>query len=103
MTITALASTGQQTRTIGHRSLLLKVMAWEFRRFRASRLFWFQALGLFGFFLLITWVLHWPEGIDAGAVNGGGGGVSLSGSVAETSAGGLLYTLPTVLMVLVLL
>jgi ABC-type transport system involved in multi-copper enzyme maturation permease subunit len=103
MTITALASTGQQTRTIGHRSLLLKVMAWEFRRFRASRLFWFQALGLFGFFLLIMWVLHWSEGIDVVSVNGGGSGVSLTGSVAGTSAGGLLDILPTILVVLVLL
>src|SRR5205807_2386125 len=42
MNITALTSTGQQTRAIQHSRprLLLSVMTWEFRRFRASRLFW---------------------------------------------------------------
>jgi ABC-type transport system involved in multi-copper enzyme maturation permease subunit len=75
-------------------------MAWEFRRFLASRLFWFQVLGLFGFLLLMTWALHAPENFDVGNVSSG---VSLSGFVAGTSAGGLLRTLPTVLVVLVLL
>jgi ABC-type transport system involved in multi-copper enzyme maturation permease subunit len=78
-------------------------MAWEFRRFAASRLFWFQALGLFGFLLLMTWALHAPENISAGVAVGGGGGEALSGSVAGTSAGGLLHTLPIVLVVLALL
>jgi ABC-type transport system involved in multi-copper enzyme maturation permease subunit len=99
MTITALASTGQQTRTIGHQNPLLRVMAWEFRRFFAGRLFWFQALGLFGFLLLMTWALHSPDNIGVGV----GRGELLSGFVAGTSAGGLLHTLPIVLVVLVLL
>ena len=103
MTITALASPGQQTRTIGRSSPLLRVMAWEFRRFGASRLFWFQALGLFGFLLLMTWALHSLENISAGVSHGGIGSEPLSGFVAGTSAGGLLHTLPTVLLVLVLL
>jgi ABC-type transport system involved in multi-copper enzyme maturation permease subunit len=104
MTITALTSTGQQTRTIGRSSPLLRVMAWEFRRFFASRLFWFQALGLFGFLLLMTWALHAPENIGAGVVHGNSSSEPpLSGFVAGTSAGGLLRTLPTVLVVLVLL
>jgi ABC-type transport system involved in multi-copper enzyme maturation permease subunit len=105
MSITALTASGQQIRSLNKSPrLFLNVMAWEFRRFRASRLFWFQALGLFGFFLLIMWVLHWAEGIDVVPVNGGVSGVvSLSGSVAGTSAGGLLLTLPTILIVLVLL
>ena len=100
MKITALPTIGQQTRAIGRPSSLTRVMAWEFRRFRASRLFWFQALGFFGFLLLITWALHAPENFGAGNVNSG---ELLSGFVAGTSAGGLLRTLPTVLVVLVLL
>ncbi len=102
MTVTALTNTGQQTRTIWRSSPLLRVMVWEFRRFSASRLFWFQALGLFGFLLLMTWAMHAPENISAG-VSVGGGGEPLGGSVAGTSAGGLLHTLPIVLMVLALL
>ena len=105
MSITALASTNQQTRTIGHSPALLRVMAWELRRFRASRLFWFQAFGLFGFLLLMTWAMHAPEQMTLGKHVGGGGGdgESLSGFIAGTSAGGLLHTLPIVLMVLALL
>jgi ABC-type transport system involved in multi-copper enzyme maturation permease subunit len=102
MNITALTGTGQQTRAIGRPSPLLSVMAWEFRRFLASRLFWFQALGLFGFWLLMMWALHAPESMGAGVSNGGSG-EPLSGFVAGTSAGGLLHTLPIVLVVLVLL
>jgi ABC-type transport system involved in multi-copper enzyme maturation permease subunit len=102
MTITALTGTGQQTQTIKRPHPLARVIAWELRRFRASRLFWYQALGLFGFLLLMTWALHAPEQIGAG-VSVGGGGVSLNGFVAGTSAGGLLRTLPTVLVVLALL
>ena len=103
MNITALTSTGQQTRTIGRSSPLLRVMAWEFRRFFASRLFWFQALGLFGFLLLMTWALHAPENINAGVVQGNSSSEPLSGFVAGTSAGGLLRSLPIVLVVLALL
>src|SRR5260221_14526175 len=102
MTITALTGTGQQTQTIKRPHPLARVIAWELRRFRASHLFWFQALGLFGFLLLMTWALHAPDQIGAG-VSVGGGGVSLNGFVAGTSAGGLLRTLPTVLVVLALL
>jgi ABC-type transport system involved in multi-copper enzyme maturation permease subunit len=104
MNITALTSTGQQTRAIQRPCLLLSVMAWEFRRFFASRLFWFQAFGLFGFLLLMTWALHAPENISAGVVHGNSGSEPpLSGFVAGTSAGGLLHALPIVLVVLALL
>ena len=59
MNITALTSTGQQTQSIDESPrLFLRVMAWELRRFCASRLFWFQALGFFGFLLLMTWAMH---------------------------------------------
>ncbi|GHO80051.1 hypothetical protein KSD_78220 [Ktedonobacter sp. SOSP1-85] len=103
MNITALTGTSQQTRAIGRPSPLLSVIAWEFRRFLASRLFWFQALGLFGFLLLMIWALHAPDQFSAGVAVGGGGGEPLSGFIAGTSAGGLLHTLPTVLVMLVLL
>src|SRR5258708_21076707 len=102
MTITALTGTGQQTQTIKRPHPLARVIAWELRRFRASRLFWFQALGLFGFLLLMTWALHAPDQIGAG-VSVGGGGVSLNGFVAGTTPGGLLRTLPTVLVGLAIL
>jgi ABC-type transport system involved in multi-copper enzyme maturation permease subunit len=75
-------------------------MTWEFRRLRASRLFWFQALGLFGLLLLITWASHAPDHFSTQNVQGG---ELLSGFIAGTSAWGLLRTLPTVLVVLVLL
>ena len=100
MNITALTGTDQQTRAIGRPSPLLSVMTWEFRRLLASRLFWFQALGLFGLLLLITWASHAPDHFSTQNVQGG---ELLSGFIAGTSAGGLLRTLPTVLVVLVLL
>lgn len=103
MSITALTGTSQQTQAIQRPNPLLSVMGWELRRFFASRLFWFQALGFFGFLLLMTWALHAPENINAGEATGKGGGGLLSGFVAGTSAGGLLRTLPTFLIVLALL
>jgi ABC-type transport system involved in multi-copper enzyme maturation permease subunit len=101
MTITALTSTEQPARVIQRPRLLVRVMAWEFRRFFASRLFWLQALGFFCFSLFLTWALHAPENFGVGVIKGGSG-ESLSGSVAGTSAWGLLHTLPTSLVVLVL-
>jgi ABC-type transport system involved in multi-copper enzyme maturation permease subunit len=77
-----------------HPHPLARVMAWELRRFRASRLFWFQALGFFGFFLFLTWISGTT--IEFSTRN-------FSGLMAGTSAHGLLLTLPTVLLLLVLL
>jgi ABC-type transport system involved in multi-copper enzyme maturation permease subunit len=73
-------------------------MTWELRRFRASRLFWFQALGFWGFLLLIIWALHASHQIGTVA-----GSEQLSAYIAGTSAGGLLRTLPTYLIILALL
>ena len=85
MQSTAVTSANQQIRSIatGPR-LFLSVVVWEFQRYRASRLFWYQALGLFAFMLLVTWALHAPEHIGGG-VNSGGSSVQLSGFVAGTS------------------
>jgi ABC-type transport system involved in multi-copper enzyme maturation permease subunit len=98
MNSTALTSTGKLTRAIQRPHPLTRVMTWELRRFCASRLFWLQALGFFCFSLFLTWALHASEGLATVSNN-----VQISGFVAGTSAGGLLRTLPTVLVVLVLL
>ena len=98
MDITALTSTGKPTRTIQRPRPLIRVMTWELRRFCASRLFWLQALGFFCFSLFLTWALHASEGYATVSNN-----VQISAFVAGTSAEGLLRTLPTVLVVLVLL
>ena len=58
MTIRALTGTEQPAQVIQRPRLLARVMGWELRRFCASRLFWFQAFGFWGFLLLIVWALH---------------------------------------------
>ena len=93
MTMTELTDIGGPSLVGLHPHPLARVMAWELRRFAASRLFWFQALGFFGFFLLLTWVpgttIHFSTRNN-------------DGFIAGTSAQGLLLTLPTVLLLLVL-
>ena len=98
MNITALTSTGQQTRSIERPRPLLSVMTWELRRFCASRLFWLQALGFFCFLLFLTWAQQMPEQFDTAH-----GNMAINGFVAGTSAWGLLHTLPLSLVMLVLL
>src|SRR5712671_2583168 len=100
MNITATSpGTGLQTRAAIERPHpLIRVMAWELRRFCASRLFWVQALGFFGLSLFLTWALHAPVNFPQVS-----NGVQFTGFVAGTSAWGLLRTLPVVLVVLVLL
>ncbi|HEX4204180.1 MAG TPA: hypothetical protein VHZ51_08295 [Ktedonobacteraceae bacterium] len=60
MNITALTSTGQQTRSTQHPHPLTRVMAWELRRFCASLLFWIQALLFFCLVLFVTWSTRMP-------------------------------------------
>ena len=98
MTIRALTGTEQPAQVIQRPRLLARVMGWELRRFAASRLFWFQAFGFWWFLLLIVWALHASD--QTGTV---AGSVQLSAYVAGTSAGGLLRTLPTYLIILALL
>ena len=98
MNATVLTATSQHTRMTGHQYPLTRVVTWELRRFLASRLFWFQALGFWGFLLLIIWALHASD--QTGTV---AGSEQLSASVAGTSARGLLLTLPTYLIILALL
>lgn len=98
MNITALTSSSQQTRIIERPHPLISVISWELRRFYASRLFWLQALGFFCFLLFLTWATQSPE--QFGTMHNG---VGVSGFVAGTSAWGLLLTLPSSLVLLVLL
>jgi ABC-type transport system involved in multi-copper enzyme maturation permease subunit len=98
MNITALTSTGQQTRAIERPRPLLSVMAWELRRFRASRLFWLQALGFFCLLLFVMWFGRMPDQFSIGGPH-----VTFNGFVAGTSAWGLFETLPTALLLLGLL
>ncbi len=71
---------------------LVAVITWEFRRFRASRLFWLQALGFFVFVLVALWLDLQPSPFTLFG--------SLSGFVAGTSAWGLLQYLPIGLVLL---
>jgi hypothetical protein len=90
MTMITLTSSGKPARTIRRTHLLVRVITWELRRFRASRLFWLQALGFFGLALLLTWSQKIPLTLNhAQAV------VFFNGYMAETSAWGLLRTLST--------
>ena len=73
----------QQTLASHRPSPLVSVMAWELRRFRASHLFWWQMLGFLGFALFVIWTRMMPAQFTG------------HGFVAETSAWGLLLTLPT--------
>jgi ABC-type transport system involved in multi-copper enzyme maturation permease subunit len=92
MTITATSpGTGLQTRAAIERPHpLIRVMAWELRRFCASRLFWVQALGFFGLSLFLTWAQQIPLTLNHAHAT-----VPFYGFVAGTSAWGLLLTLPT--------
>ncbi len=90
MTITTLASTGKPTRTIGRSSLLLRVMAWELRRFCTSRLFWLQALGFFCLSSCVIWAQQIPLTLNHVHAK-----VPFFGFVAGTSAWGLLMILPS--------
>ena len=98
MNITALTSTGKQTRTIERPHPLTRVMAWELRRFCASRLFWLQALSFFCFLSLVTWAQRTTSqfGVMIGQVQ-------VSGFIAGTSAWGLVRGLASASLVLLIL
>lgn len=89
---TAVTSARQQTHAIRHPHLLLDVMTWELRRFRASRIFWIQALCFFALLLFVLWARQAPDQYYFGP--------NLNGFVAGTSAWGLLEILPPDLVLL---
>jgi ABC-type transport system involved in multi-copper enzyme maturation permease subunit len=90
MNSTTLTSTGKLTRALEHPRPLLSVMAWELRRFRASRLFWLQALCFFCLSSFVIWIQKMPLTLNHAHAK-----VPFYGFLAGTSAWGLLYTLPT--------
>ena len=90
MTSTTLTSTGKLTRAIERPRPLTRVMAWELRRFRASRLFWLQALGFFCLSSFMIWARQIPLTLNHMQAN-----VLFLGYVAGTSAWGLLMILPS--------
>ncbi len=87
---TTLTSTGKLTRAIERPLPLTRVMAWELRRFRASRLFWLQALGFFCLSSFVIWAQQIPLTLNHAHAN-----VPFFGFVAGTSAWGLLMILPS--------
>src|ERR1051326_3246196 len=95
MTTTALTDSRKPTQAIQRLHPLLTVLTWELRRFRASRLFWIQALCFFALLLFVLWLGRVPSGFTI-AING----LVFNGFVAGTSAWGLLSLLPTGLLVL---
>ncbi len=96
MTTTALTTSHQQAQAIGRPHPLLAVMTWEFRRFRASRLFWIQALGFFCLALFFIWATQGPSHIPANSSNGSVSDISVAG----TSVWGLLLSLQAGLLLL---
>ena len=72
---------------------LVSVLVWDLRRILSGRRFWLQALGFFCFVLLLTWAQSRSFVFSIR---------SASGFVAGTSAWGLLLSLPTIVLLLVL-
>ena len=82
-----------QSVTVRRTNPLVSVLAWEMRRYVASRRFWLQALGFFCFVLFLTWAQSRSFVFSIRSANG---------FVAGTSAWGLLLSLPTMVLLLVL-
>jgi ABC-type transport system involved in multi-copper enzyme maturation permease subunit len=95
MSTIALPHAHQQSRALRRPHPLFAVVAWELRRYRASRLFWLQALLFFGLVLFVTWVSQMPSQFSLGNAN-----ATFIGFVAGTSAWGLLLTLPNGVLLL---
>jgi ABC-type transport system involved in multi-copper enzyme maturation permease subunit len=100
MSATALASSRQQSQTFQRVQPLGSVLLWELRRFRASRLFWLQALAFFGLALFVIWTGRTTScfGIvhgDLTAIN--------AACVVGTSPWGLFHILPMGVLVLLVI
>ncbi len=95
---TALATSGQQAPAISRPHPLLSVMAWELRRFRASRLFGIQALCFFCLLLFVTWFGRAPDQFANRTPT-----FNFSGFVAGTSVWGLFTTIPPIYLTLLVL
>ena len=93
---TTMSSAHQENRSLPRPHPLFAVIAWELRRFRASRLFWLQALGFFGLILLVMRLAH----NDIGSVTPT---FTFNGAVAITSPWGLVSQLPSGLLLMLCL
>ena len=92
MSTTALTSSQKPVQQAMKRpNALLAVLTWELRRFRASRLFWIQALCFFVLLLFVLWFGREPDTFRFH---------TFSAFVAGTSAWGLVELLPFDLLVL---
>jgi ABC-type transport system involved in multi-copper enzyme maturation permease subunit len=89
--------TRKSTQTVSRPNPLLSVLTWELRRFRASRLFWLQALGFFVLLLFVIWLGREPSSFT---FMSSPSAPPLFGFVAGTSAWGLLHFLPDGLLLL---
>lgn len=98
MSSTAVATTGQRIQVIGRPHPLLSVMAWELRRFRASRLFGIQALCFFCLLLFVTWFGREPDQFGNRTPS-----FTYTGFVAGTSVWGLSTTIPPIYLTLLVL
>jgi ABC-type transport system involved in multi-copper enzyme maturation permease subunit len=96
MSVTALPGARQQTQAIQRPHPLLSVLAWELRRFRASRLFWIQALCFFVLVLFMIWATQSSKQIPVPSPHG----FTFVVSVAGTSVWGLLRSLQAGLLLL---
>jgi ABC-type transport system involved in multi-copper enzyme maturation permease subunit len=93
---TALSSARHMTRSLARPHPLWSVLGWELRRFRASRLYWLQALAFFGLILLVMRLAHNDIGTQTPAF-------TFNGSVAITSLWGLVSQLPSGLLLMLCL
>jgi hypothetical protein len=95
MSTTTLTTFRTPTTAIRRPNPLLSVLTWELRRFRASRLFWVQALCLFVLWLFALWLAREPVTVSRDT--------TVIFFVAGTSAWGLLESLPSGLLLLLVL
>ena len=93
---TALQSARQDTRSLPRPRPLVSVLGWELRRYRASRLFWLQALAFFGLILLVMRLGHEGIGYQTSTF-------TFNGSVVITSPWGLVSQLPSGLLLMLCL
>jgi ABC-type transport system involved in multi-copper enzyme maturation permease subunit len=96
LSTTARSSARHETRSLPRPHPLFAVIAWELRRYRASRLFWLQALLFFGLILLVMRLEHNDVGTASSTF-------LFSGAVALSSPWGLLDQLPSGLLLMLCL
>jgi ABC-type transport system involved in multi-copper enzyme maturation permease subunit len=89
----ALAVRPPQISAVRRLQPLASVLTWELRRYRASRRFWLQAISI----LCLSFLLIWAQAMSFVYST-----QNANGFIAGTSAWGLLMSLPTTVLLLVL-